>query len=351
MCDKLFSLEDIFTAWHEFKKGKQAKPDVQIFERFLEDNIFAIHGELENKTYRHSQYETFHISDPKHRIISKATVSDRLVHHLVFKKLYNIFNPEFIFHSYSSRENKGTHLAVKNLSNCLRRESRNYTRTAYVLKCDIKKFFQSISHKKLLQLIERKVSDKNLLWLIEEIIGSFFCLWITSAERERELQENFLEKKGVPIGNITSQIFANIYLNELDWFIKKELRIKNYFRYADDFIITHSDANYHRKILSRIDKFFKDELKLELHPKKVSLMKFHNGIDFLGYVVLPRYKVLRTKTKRRMFKKIKTGEERLKKELINNETFNQALQSYYGMLKHCNGHKLKTEIDKIIKDS
>lgn len=345
MSDELFSLENIFAAWHEFKKGKQAKSDVQIFERFLEDNIFALHGELENKTYRHGHYGIFHICDPKHRVISKATVRDRLVHHLVFKKLYNIFDPEFIFHSYSSRENKGTHLAVKNFSKCLRRESKNDTRTVYVLKCDIKKFFQSISHKKLLQLIERKISDKNLLWLIEEIINSFFKP-VDNFRRERERERAI----GVPIGNITSQIFANIYLNELDWFIKRELKIKNYFRYADDLVTAHLDASYLKKILSHIDKFLQDELKLELHPNKISITKFHNGIDFLGYVIFPDYKALRTKTKRRMFKKIKVGREKLEKGLIDDETFNQSLQSYYGMLKHCNGHKLKIEVDKIVKN-
>lgn len=186
MCNKLFSLEDIFLAWNEFKKGKQNKTDVQIFERFLEDNIFAIHSELENQTYCHDQYKTFHIYDPKHRIISKATVRDRIAHRLVFKRLYDIFDPSFIFHSYSSRLNKGTHLAVKNLSTCLRRESRNYTRTVYVLKCDIKKFFQSISHKKLLQLIERKISDKSFLWMIKEVINSFFSLVDNFPQRERE---------------------------------------------------------------------------------------------------------------------------------------------------------------------
>ena len=173
MYDKLVSLENIFISWKEFRDGKQNKSDVQLFERFLEDNLFVVQEELENQTYRHGGYETFHIQDPKPRIISKAIVKDRLVHHLVFKKLYDIFDSSFIFHSYSSRERRGSHLAVKNLSKCLRKVSRNYTRQTYVLKCDIRKFFLSIDHKKLLELIEHKIFDKNFLWLIEEIINSF----------------------------------------------------------------------------------------------------------------------------------------------------------------------------------
>jgi len=173
MYDELISLENLFQAWKEFKNGKQNKKDVQLFERFLEDNIFLLHHQLERQTYQHGKYETFHIHDPKHRIISKATVRDRIVHHLVFKKLYALFDPSFIFHCYSSREGKGTHLGVRNLAKCLRQESRNYTRQVFALKCDIKKFFASILHKKLLQLIECKINDKKLLWLIEEVVGSF----------------------------------------------------------------------------------------------------------------------------------------------------------------------------------
>jgi RNA-directed DNA polymerase len=173
MYDQLISLENIFSGWNEFRKGKQSKPDVLMFERFLEDNIFALHEELETGAYRHGEYKTFHIQDPKPRTISKATVNDRLVHHLVFRQLYAVFDSDFFFHSYASREGKGTHRAVQNLSKCLRRSSKNFTCPSFALKCDVRKFFDSISHKKLLQLIECRISDKKLLRLIEEIVGSF----------------------------------------------------------------------------------------------------------------------------------------------------------------------------------
>lgn len=143
------------------------------FERHLEDNLFALHEDLKDQTYRHGPYSIFHIYDPKLRVISKASVCDRVVHHMVFKKLYEIFDPGFIYHSYSSRTGKGTHLAVANLAKALRKVSRNYTRTAFVLKCDVRKFFDSVSHKKLLQLIENKIQDSQFLWLIREIVQSF----------------------------------------------------------------------------------------------------------------------------------------------------------------------------------
>ena len=184
--NNLINLENIFNAWAEFKQGKMNKPDVLSFERNLEDNLFSLHPELLNRTYIHGPYSTFHIHDPKSRLISKATVKDRLVHHLVFRELYRIFNPSFIYHSYSSREGKGTHLAVKDLTSCLRKVSRNYAHPCFALKCDIKKFFQSVPHQKLLEIIKRKVKDEKFLWLVREIIGSFISPVDNFTERERE---------------------------------------------------------------------------------------------------------------------------------------------------------------------
>ncbi|MFH1947071.1 MAG: reverse transcriptase domain-containing protein [Candidatus Magasanikbacteria bacterium] len=173
MYNELIKLENVFSAWREFRTGKNNRPDVMLFERNLEDNLFVLREELLNHSYKHGQYHTFHIWDPKHRVISKAAVRDRVVHHLVFIELYRIFNPTFIFHSYSSRIGKGTHLAVKNLSNILRSASHNYTKPSFALKCDIKKFFDSVSHQKLLQIIQRKIKDSQFLWMVEQIITGF----------------------------------------------------------------------------------------------------------------------------------------------------------------------------------
>jgi len=173
MYDDLISLSNLFSSWKEFRKGKQRKPDVQLFERFLEDNIFALHEELRSGTYEHGRYETFNIFDPKPRIISKANVRDRLVHHVIFKELYSRFDPLFVSHSYASRNEKGTHMAVKNLSDSLRKISHNNTCPVYALKCDVRKFFRSISHKKLLQLIEARTKDKKFFRIVEEVVRSF----------------------------------------------------------------------------------------------------------------------------------------------------------------------------------
>lgn len=154
----------------------------------------------------------------------------------------------------------------------------------------------------------------------------------------------------MPIGNVTSQIFSNIYLNELDYFIKHRLKAKNYFRYADDFIIIHQNWEYLKKIILPIKDYLLQELGLELHPRKVEIRKFSQGIDFLGYVVLPYYNVLRTKTKRRIFKKLVQRKTMFLVGEITEKSFNQLIQSYLGVLKHCEGHEINKKIQQIIEN-
>lgn len=180
--NQLISLENLFFSWDEFKRGKRNKSDVLRFEFRLESNIFELHQELKNQTYCHGSYHTFHISDPKPRRISKASVRDRVVHHLVFKELYRVFEKSFIFHSYSSRLNKGTHSAVLNLEKALRKASKNCHQPIYALKLDIRKFFFSISHQKLMKIIKKKIKNQKFLWLLDVILESF----PPKDERERE---------------------------------------------------------------------------------------------------------------------------------------------------------------------
>lgn len=167
-------------AWKEFRKEKRKKPDVQLFERYLEDNLFELHYQLKNKTYKHSNYTSFYINDPKLRNIQKAKVADRVVHHAIYRILYPIFDKTFINDSYSCRINKGTHRAVNRLEKFTRKVSHNYTRPCFALKCDIKKFFASVDHKILIDLIKEKIKCPNTLQLIRKIISSF------SSENQRE---------------------------------------------------------------------------------------------------------------------------------------------------------------------
>ncbi len=319
---EFIALDRLFQAWEEFRKGKRKKIDVQTFERNLEDNIFALYQSLKNKTYQHGEYHSFYVQDPKLRHIHKASVADRVVHHLLYKFLYKLFDKSFIYESYSCRLDKGTHKGVERLGKFARKVSKNYTRDCWALKCDIKKFFASVDHEILLELLRRKIKDQNIIWLLKEVLDSF-C-----SENE--------EKRGIPLGNLTSQVFANIYMNELDQFVKHELKVKYYLRYADDFIFLSSNKELLESYIDLIRQFLKDRLKLELHPKKIIFRKLKWGIDFLGYVVLPYYLLPRTKTRRRVFQKLK------QKTLTPN--FNQSLQSYLGYLTHANSYKLTQEL-------
>ncbi len=169
----IISLGNLYLSWKKFKKGKMGKSDAQEFALNLEDNLFTLHAELKNKTYRHDHYTSFFVNDPKRRHIHKATVRDRIVHHALYRALYPLFDRGFIYDSYSCRDNKGTHRAVERLATFARQASRNYTRPCFVLKCDTRRFFDSIDHTILLELIGKKVKDADTLWLIEDIIASF----------------------------------------------------------------------------------------------------------------------------------------------------------------------------------
>ncbi len=320
------TLENLFFAWGEFKKEKQNKRDVMEFERRLEDNLFQLHEDLSRKIYFHQPYETFYIYDPKFLVINKAAVRDRIVHHFVFKYLEKIYQPRFIHQSYSCQKGKGTHLAVRDLSSALRKVTGNYTKPVWALKMDIKKFFDSIDHEILLRLLKRRVQNQEMFWLLEQIVRSF------SSPQGRG--------KGVPIGNLTSQIFANIYLSELDYFVKFILREQYYFRYADDFIFLHEDREYLLRLCGQIKEFLDNALSLTAHPQKISIRKFRQGVDFLGYALLPHRAALRTKTKCRMFKKISRKVEEYNGGLVDEHTLNQSMQSYLGIIGHCNGHRL-----------
>ena len=316
---KILSLENLLLAWREFRRGKRAKPDVQKFELNLEDNLFKIHRELADKTYRNAPYDSFYITDPKLRHIHKASVKDRVVHQAVFRVLYPMYDAGFVFDSYSCRVDRGTHRGVARLEHFLGQVSRNFHGPAYALKCDIRKFFDTVDHGVLLGLIRKKAHDLSTLWLLKQIVDSF----------------SVSPGKGIPLGNVTSQLFSNIYLNELDQFVKHKFKLKHYLRYCDDFIILHKSREYLVGLVPDIANFLHQTLKLELHGRKVVIRKFRQGVDFLGYVALPHYRVLRTITKRRMLKKVQLKRLELKQGLVDQSSFRQSVNAYLGVCQHC----------------
>lgn len=316
--DYIISFENLFISWQEFLRGKKKRKDVIEFSLKLSDNLFSLRQSLLSKTYRHGGYRAFKINDPKPRDIHKASVSDRLVHHAICRVLFPHFDKKFIYDSYSCRLDKGTFKALNRFRDFGRKVSRNNTQTAWVLKGDIKKFFASINHQILKNILLKYIGDENVLWLIDQVIDSF--------------NTKGRESQGLPLGNLTSQLLVNIYLNELDNFIKRRLKIKYYLRYADDFVIFHEEHNYLTNIIPEISEWLDFKLKLSLHPNKLVIKTLDSGLNFLGWVNFPKHRVLRSATKRRMFKKLKRSPGP------------ESLNSYLGLLGHGNTEKLRAVV-------
>lgn len=331
--ESISSLESLFCAWEQFRNGKRHKKDVSAFEWNLESHIFALHEDLKCKQYAHGTYESFYINDPKQRHIHKASVRDRVVHHAVFQGLNTLFDPTFIEHSFSCRVKKGVHKGVKEVERMARKVSKNYSGQCYALKCDIQKFFDSIDHAILISILERKIMDEDTRWLLREIIGSF------SSPRWPPRTA-----KGIPIGNLTSQLFANVYMNEFDQFIKHNLRVKYYARYTDDFLVLSDDRSYLENLLSPIEEFLGEHLSLTLHPKKVEITTLHRGIDFLGYVIRPHHKVLRSRTRLRMERKLLSYMRQYEQGKVSEEDIRAVLDSYVGIMSHADTHELSSNV-------
>jgi len=279
------------------------------------DNILGLHHDLKHHIYHHGSYQAFRINDPKPRQIHKASVRDRLLHHAVYRVLYPFFDRRFIADSFSCQVGKGTHRALDRFRTFFRKVGRNNTRTCWILKCDIKKFFEYIDHDTLMAILARSIADKDTLWLLGDIIQSF----------------NAAPSRGLPLGNLTSQLLVNVYMNEFDYFMKYHVRIKHYIRYADDFTVLSHDRGELEELLPKIAAFLRERLKLELHPRKVTINTIASGVDFLGWTHFPDHRVLRVVTKRRMLKNLKRGSA-------------ATTQSYLGLMKHGNTYKLKKRV-------
>jgi len=330
---QIVSVENLFAAWDEFRKGKMEKYDVMAFARNGEIELFKLRRELMVSKYRHDAYTAFSITDPKQRQIHKAIVRDRVVHHTLFAVLSPIFEPTFISNSFSCRVGKGTHKGVAVVEQMIRSVSRNNTRPCFVLKCDISKFFASIDHGILVRLISSRIRDDRAMHLIREIIGSFHSDFSIS-----------VGWKGLPLGNLTSQLFANIYMNEFDQFVKHGLHIKNYARYTDDFVIVSDDREYLEKLIPQLQNFLTQHLELRLHPAKTFIRKYTQGVDFLGYIIFPHHRLLRTKTKHRIIQRLDGRLAEHNQKMITDQQLEQVVQSYLGVLSHANMYSSEVNI-------
>lgn len=340
--NKVYSIENLNLAFQKAKKGKSKKDYVILFESNLIEELNRLQKELKDKTYEPYKLKRFVIRDPKTRTIHASIFRDRIVHHAIINVLQPIYEPIFIYDCFASRKNKGTHKAVNRLESFINKVSTNgllvrnsYSKNSikgYCLKADIKKYFDSMNHKVLVNILEKKISDKDFIWLIRRVLDNF----------------SIEESKGVPLGNYTSQFFANVYLNELDYFVKHELKIRYYIRYVDDFVVLHKSRLRLKYLKKRIQEFL-ESLDLELHPDKSEIYALRNGITFLGYRIFFKYRLLRKRNIRSFKRKFDNDLYEYKSGIITKEKLDNKINGWFGYSKHTNTYNFRQNILNQVK--
>lgn len=335
--DRLVSFENLLAAARAARRGKRMKPDVARFDFALERELFALRTELLMQTYRPGRYHTFTIREPKTRLISAAPYRDRVVHHALCRIIEPIFDRTFISDSYACRVGKGTHLAVDTFS----RHARRYR---YVLKCDIAKYFPSIDHDILVSLLERKIKDSRVLWLIRIIVAAsneqeFVCRHFEGDDLFSPIER----RRGIPIGNLTSQFFANVYLNGFDHFVKETLRCPAYLRYCDDFVLFGDDKRHLRGIKEVMGEYLA-QLRLTLHPRKCQMLPVGIGVDFLGYRVFPTHRRLRATTAKRAIRRLREKARVCARGALSMERWRQSLASWLGHAQYADTYGLRRTV-------
>lgn len=322
------TFDKMLAAHKRARKHKAYKNEVIKFEFNLENNLINLINNLKNHTYKLGKYFTFKVYEPKERNIQALPYKDRIVHQWYveeFIKPYIV--PRFINTTFACLENKGTHKAVETVQDHMQIMKRNYD-NFWILKCDIKKFFYNIHPYTLFNIMKKYISDKDLLHLTQILIFN------------GPIDDT---KVGIPIGNYTSQFFANIYLNELDQYVKRELKVKYYTRYMDDFILilkTKKDCIKYKKL---IEDFIDKNLKLELNAKS-RYYPYKMGVNFCGYRIFTTHRLLRVSSKKKIKKNIKKWNYQYHNNIIDYKYVIQSINSWLGHSSHCNSYKLQQKM-------
>lgn len=336
--EKVHNFENLYEAYKKARRGKRYRPDVNAFTADLESELIALEDELRSGSYCPGKYHQFYIREPKRRLISAAPFRDRVVHHAICRIIEPIFEARFIYDSYACRIGKGTHRAVRRFKKFL-------ALNRYILKCDIRKYFSSIDHNILIELLGRRIADKKLMELI--------ALSIDHSPPDPESKkpvwfpgDNLLgaaRRRGIPIGNLTSQFFSNVYLHELDKFVKFERREKYYIRYCDDFVTLGTDKKHLHELKTKIEEFLQ-KLRLRLHPKKSLIFPKRVGTDFLGYRIYPTHTRVRKSNTKRFVQRTRKLQEAYAKGEIPIERVSASIHSWIGHVQHADSWNLRKKL-------
>ncbi len=353
------TLEEVFDAYFDCRKHKRNTVNQLQFEAELEPNLIGLYRELSEGRYQIGRSVAFVVTHPKIREIWAAGFRDRIVHHIIYNRISGHFYRRFIRDSYACIPGRGVHDGHRRVTGFARSITRNWTRPAYYLKIDIANFFNSIDRYRLLEILERYSYEPWLRGLIRQVTlhdpnpGADFrsrpALFDTVPPQKSLRRAP--EGKGLPIGNLTSQFFANVYLNEIDQFIKHELHVRYYGRYVDDMVLFHEDPGILNNWCDRIDGFLQERLSLHLHPRKKHLNRVDTGINFTGFIIKPGRSYLRQTTVSRCRHKIRAW-ERAGKPLDHEtlERLSASVNSYLGMLRQVDGYQSRRAICKRVEN-
>lgn len=352
------SFQNLLSAYKKAKIGARKNDEFYDFYLDLENKLLELSEQLQTQTYQPEKYRYFEIYEPKQRTISVASFTDRIVHHAIVNILEPIYEKLFIYHSYATRKNKGTHKAVFTAQNFLQKNN-------WFLKTDIQKYFDNINHQILFEIISRKISDKKLLHLIEKIINNSKGHAVSTAQ---ELQLQLYRKvtatsvapfcfsniaqmsatkvavtnSGLPIGNLTSQFFANVYLNELDYFVKHNLKQKFFIRYMDDFVIfNNNNKQILKNILPEIENFLAEKLNLKLKPKSVVINQHTNGLSFLGTRIFRSTIRIKPENLKRIAKNLNKKIYLFHKNKLSEDKLSETCNCYKSFFENYNTNSIK----------
>lgn len=332
---ELCSFENLEKAYLQARKHKSTNPKVIEFDNNWRAHLSLLHNDLKTKDYKPQPLKMFILRDPKTRVICVSNFRDRIVHHALVNVLQPIFEPRFIFDSYASRKGKGTLSALQRFDQFKRKMTKNgktghHARNSndvigYVLKSDIKHYFQTVDHTILLSILKKKIKDNHVLWLITVILNNY---------------NSDTSGKGMPLGNWTSQFFANVYLNELDQFVKHQLKVKYYIRYVDDFVILHQSESKLKEYGSKINHFLSN-LQLELHPDKCKIIPLRKGIHFLGFRIFYYHKLVRKRNLRKIQVKINHTFASCNKDKSDTDDIFRIYEGWCAYARHGNTYALR----------
>ncbi len=333
----LISWDNLLHAVRKAQRGKRFRREVARFIFHLEPELLRLQEELSQRTYLPGPYRTFRIYEPKPRLISAAPFRDRVVHHALTNVIGPIFERSFIFDSYACRIGKGTHAAVD-------RCQRYARRFRYVLKADIRKFFPSIDHQILKQLISRKIKDPDVLWLVNLIVDHSnpqdrIVTWFADDTLFTPLER----RRGLPLGNQTSQFFANVYLDPLDHFVKDSFSVGGYIRYVDDFLLFSNDKRQLARARSEIAQLL-SQLRVRLHPTKCVVFPARQGIRFLGYRIFPTHRLLVKENVWRFRRRLRQMESSYLQGDLSPADLRQRIRSWIGHAAHANTFRLRCQV-------